>query len=172
MRRARVLREAIATGLIVLMASPVFAGVVLSETSLAKGPGGEMSQSRTVYVQGNKQRVERGAIDAITDLDKSVVYVIDKDHKSYAELPLQTLRPSTSPNVRTAAIQLTRTGKVRTIANHRCNEYRAVGGDKVESITEDQVLAMANQLFQPELVAVTLLGRLDGVKLTRNQLEC
>jgi predicted Zn-dependent peptidase len=44
--------------------------------------------------------------------------------------------------------------------------------DKVESITEDQVLAMANHLFQPELVAVTLLGRLDGVKLTRNQLEC
>ena len=44
--------------------------------------------------------------------------------------------------------------------------------DKVESITEDQVLAMANQLFQPEAVAVTLLGRLDGVKLTRNQLEC
>jgi len=44
--------------------------------------------------------------------------------------------------------------------------------DKVESITEDQVLAMANRLFQPELVAVTLLGRLDGVKLTRNQLEC
>jgi predicted Zn-dependent peptidase len=44
--------------------------------------------------------------------------------------------------------------------------------DKVEAITEDQVLAMANQLFQPELVAVTLLGRLDGVKLTRNQLEC
>ncbi|HVW78606.1 MAG TPA: pitrilysin family protein [Alloacidobacterium sp.] len=44
--------------------------------------------------------------------------------------------------------------------------------DKVEAITEDEVLAMANHLFQPELVAVTLLGRLDGVKLTRNQLEC
>jgi predicted Zn-dependent peptidase len=44
--------------------------------------------------------------------------------------------------------------------------------DKVEAITEDQVLAMANHLFQPELVAVTLLGRLDGVKLTRSQLEC
>jgi predicted Zn-dependent peptidase len=44
--------------------------------------------------------------------------------------------------------------------------------DRVEAITEDQVLAMANRLFQPELVAVTLLGRLDGVKLTRNQLEC
>jgi predicted Zn-dependent peptidase len=44
--------------------------------------------------------------------------------------------------------------------------------DRVESITEDQVLAMANHLFRPELVAVTLLGRLDGVKLTRSQLEC
>jgi predicted Zn-dependent peptidase len=44
--------------------------------------------------------------------------------------------------------------------------------DKVEAITEDQVLAMANHLFQPELVAVTLLGRLDGVKLNRSQLEC
>ncbi|HEX3438265.1 MAG TPA: pitrilysin family protein [Pseudacidobacterium sp.] len=44
--------------------------------------------------------------------------------------------------------------------------------DRVEAITEDQVLAMANQLFQPETVAVTLLGRLDGVKLSRNQLEC
>jgi predicted Zn-dependent peptidase len=44
--------------------------------------------------------------------------------------------------------------------------------DKVEGITEDQVLAMANQLFQPEQVAITLLGRLDGVKLTRSQLEC
>lgn len=44
--------------------------------------------------------------------------------------------------------------------------------DRVESITEDQVLAMANQLFRPEMVAVTLLGRLDGVKLTRSQLEC
>jgi hypothetical protein len=31
---------------------------------------------------------------------------------------------------------------------------------------------MANHLFQPETVAVTLLGRLDGVKLTRSQLEC
>ncbi|WP_158750922.1 pitrilysin family protein [Acidobacterium sp. S8] len=44
--------------------------------------------------------------------------------------------------------------------------------DKVEAISEDQVLAMANHLFQPGLVAVTLLGRLDGVKLNRSQLDC
>ena len=44
--------------------------------------------------------------------------------------------------------------------------------DKVEQVTEEQVMAMANTLFQPDRVAVTLLGRLDGLKVTRDQLVC
>lgn len=44
--------------------------------------------------------------------------------------------------------------------------------DKVEQVTGEQVMQMANSLFQPEAVAATLLGRLDGLKLTRNQLVC
>jgi len=43
---------------------------------------------------------------------------------------------------------------------------------KVEEVNEEQVMAMATQLFQPEKVAVTLLGRLDGLRLTRNRFEC
>ena len=35
-----------------------------------------------------------------------------------------------------------------------------------------QVMAMANYLFDPDKVAVTLLGRLDGLKVTRGQLAC
>jgi hypothetical protein len=31
---------------------------------------------------------------------------------------------------------------------------------------------MAQQLFDPERIAVTLLGRLDGVKLKRDRLVC
>jgi hypothetical protein len=31
---------------------------------------------------------------------------------------------------------------------------------------------MAQRLFDPERVAVTLLGRLDGVKLSRKRLVC
>jgi predicted Zn-dependent peptidase len=42
----------------------------------------------------------------------------------------------------------------------------------VESVTEEQVMAMAARLFQPERVAVTLLGRLDGLRLTRSRLAC
>ncbi|MFT4114027.1 M16 family metallopeptidase [Silvibacterium sp.] len=44
--------------------------------------------------------------------------------------------------------------------------------DKVENVSAEQVMEMANTLFQPERVAATLLGRLDGLKLTRDQLVC
>jgi predicted Zn-dependent peptidase len=44
--------------------------------------------------------------------------------------------------------------------------------DKVEEVTAEQVMAMANTLFQPDLVAVTLLGRLNGLKLSRGRLVC
>jgi len=44
--------------------------------------------------------------------------------------------------------------------------------DRVEGVTEEQVMTMAASLFLPERVAVTMLGRLDGLRLTRSQLAC
>ncbi len=44
--------------------------------------------------------------------------------------------------------------------------------ERVEGVTEEQVMAMATNLFQPERVAVTMLGRLDGLRLSRNHLAC
>jgi predicted Zn-dependent peptidase len=44
--------------------------------------------------------------------------------------------------------------------------------DQVERVDSDQVMAMANFLFDPAKVAVTLLGRLDGLKVTRAELAC
>ena len=43
---------------------------------------------------------------------------------------------------------------------------------RVEAVTEEEVMAMAANLFQSERVALTLLGRLDGLRLGRNQLVC
>ena len=43
---------------------------------------------------------------------------------------------------------------------------------RMDEVEAEQVQAMAQKLFQPERIAVTLLGRLDGVKLSREQLEC
>jgi predicted Zn-dependent peptidase len=43
---------------------------------------------------------------------------------------------------------------------------------RIEDVTAVQVQAMAQKLFDPESIAVTLLGRLQGVKLKREMLVC
>jgi predicted Zn-dependent peptidase len=43
---------------------------------------------------------------------------------------------------------------------------------RIEEVDATQVQTMAQRLFEPERIAVTLLGRLDGVKLTRSRLVC
>jgi predicted Zn-dependent peptidase len=43
---------------------------------------------------------------------------------------------------------------------------------RIEEVDTAQVQAMAQRLFEPERIAVTLLGRLDGVKLSRPRLVC
>jgi predicted Zn-dependent peptidase len=43
---------------------------------------------------------------------------------------------------------------------------------KIEVVTPEQVQAMAQKLFDPDKIAVTLLGRLDGIKLNRQRLVC
>jgi predicted Zn-dependent peptidase len=42
----------------------------------------------------------------------------------------------------------------------------------IDAVDSGQVQAMAQQLFDPAHIAVTLLGRLDGVKLQRSRLVC
>jgi len=43
---------------------------------------------------------------------------------------------------------------------------------RIDDVDAAQVQAMAQRLFDPARIAVTLLGRLDGVKLNRNRLVC
>jgi predicted Zn-dependent peptidase len=43
---------------------------------------------------------------------------------------------------------------------------------RIDDVTAAQVQAMAQRLFEPERIAVTLLGRLQGVKLDREMLVC
>jgi hypothetical protein len=117
-------------------APPVSAGVVMAETSTERSPAGETSQNKTVYVQGNKQKVEGERIDTITDLDKSVIYVIDKNRRAYAQVPLkafQSLRPPEERNK--IIITLSKTGKTQVIAKNSCNEYRRTAGSTMEKTT-------------------------------------
>ncbi|HZC24572.1 MAG TPA: pitrilysin family protein [Candidatus Binatia bacterium] len=44
--------------------------------------------------------------------------------------------------------------------------------EKIEAVTVEDVTMLANEFFQTEAVAVTALGNLNGLKLTRDQLAC
>ena len=43
---------------------------------------------------------------------------------------------------------------------------------KIEAVTVEDLTTLANEFFQTESVAVTALGNLNGLKLTRDQLAC
>jgi predicted Zn-dependent peptidase len=43
---------------------------------------------------------------------------------------------------------------------------------KIEAVTVEDLSALANEFFQTESVAVTVLGNLPGLKITRDQLAC
>ena len=42
----------------------------------------------------------------------------------------------------------------------------------IESVTREDIQQIAQEFFQPQHIAVTVLGPLDGFKLTRDQLSC
>ena len=75
--------------LVLFLARAASAGVVMAETSIVAGPDGKTaSQDKTIYVQGNRQKVETPNTITITDLNQSTVYLIDKVHRVYTEMPL------------------------------------------------------------------------------------
>ncbi len=43
---------------------------------------------------------------------------------------------------------------------------------RIQAVTQEDLLASANELFRPELIAVTVLGNLNGLKITRDSLAC
>jgi len=43
---------------------------------------------------------------------------------------------------------------------------------RIEAVTAEQIQAMAQRLFVPDRIAVTLLGRLTGIKLNHDRLVC
>lgn len=44
--------------------------------------------------------------------------------------------------------------------------------EKIEAVTSEDLQAMADDFFRTDSIAVTVLGNLNGLKLTRSQLEC
>jgi predicted Zn-dependent peptidase len=44
--------------------------------------------------------------------------------------------------------------------------------ERIEQVTSEDLIALASEYFRPESIAVTVLGNLNGLKITRDQLIC
>jgi predicted Zn-dependent peptidase len=44
--------------------------------------------------------------------------------------------------------------------------------ERIEAVSGEDLTRLANEFFRPEAVAVTALGNLNGLKLSRDQLAC
>jgi len=122
---------AAALGFLLGSAAIASAGVVMSETAIASGPGGKGIQRRMIYIQGDKQKVDSGSLQSITDLDKRMFYLIDKHNRNYVEVPLAALEKTLPGGGEegAAAIELQRTGRTRVVGANRCDEYRGGEGN-------------------------------------------
>ncbi len=119
------------------------AGVVMSETAITSGPIGQIAQQRTIYIQGNKQRVDSADVQTITDLDKRLLYIVDTKDREYVEESLET-GGGTYPEAgetqsdtekQSDTIVLRRTGKTHLVAYQRCKEYRGTRADQDVHVT-------------------------------------
>jgi hypothetical protein len=147
-------------------ASTLRAGVVLVETWTANGPDGSTSSAqRKVYIQGNKQRIEEEGITAVTDLDKSVVLLIDDNNHAYTEMPLQEVELEHPQSGPTAPVNLTRSGETRVIAKHPCQEYR--GRRRSDLVRESVSICVATGTPGAKEVSAferKMVARLSGSK--------
>jgi predicted Zn-dependent peptidase len=44
--------------------------------------------------------------------------------------------------------------------------------EKIEEVTPEQLLSLSRELFQPQQIAVTVLGNLNGLKISRDLISC
>ena len=87
-------------------------------------------------MQGNKQKVEKPEVDSITDLDKGVVYIVDKRNKKYLEMPITDSRRDQMGrrDSKSEAILLDKTPEAHVVANQTCTEYRGAHTNQIERI--------------------------------------
>jgi hypothetical protein len=146
-------------------AGTLFAGVVMAETSTAHGPNGEtFSVDRTIYVQGNKQKVERKNVTQVTDLDEGVIYIIDKHDRVYTEMPLQALSPTRPGDIQHETVHLNKTGETRVIANQPCDEYRTVERNILTRVSISMCLSTGPGAKEVAQFERTMVARLSSRK--------
>jgi hypothetical protein len=109
-------------------AGAAYAGVVVDEQqTVDHGDGKPVSHSRTVMIQGNKQKsvMEGGSQTIVTDLDNGTMTMINAQRKSYVEMPFPPTGQMAAMMQTQGASSMSfkKTGTHQTIAGYRCDDY-------------------------------------------------
>src|SRR5215813_7816408 len=113
---------------------------------------------------------------------ESAVRVVESvvgEFKKLKEIPISAEELRRSKDQLKGSLMLSlesSTARMSNLARQEMYFDRFYGMDeliqKIEAVTAEDLQEMSNDFFRTESIAVTVLGNLDGMKLTRDQLAC
>lgn len=106
------------------MTASAYAGVIIVEKQTSENMGRRATEERTVFVQGDKQKIVAGDQTIVTDLDQGVVRISDTSAKTYVEMPFP---PEEHMPKGISQVHFKKTGVHRKVAGYSCDEYTGHG---------------------------------------------
>jgi len=115
--------------LAMLAGSAAHAGVVVTEQEVIdQGTGQPVTRSRTVMIQGNKQKMITDRAQVVTDLDNGKMYLMNSEKKQYVEIPFPPKGPMAQMmSQRMSTLNFKKTGASKTVSGYACQEYTGAG---------------------------------------------
>lgn len=115
--------------ILALTARGAVAGVVITETESVVSGQPPKSTQRTVMIEGNREKMVTDNREIITDLDKGTMYIVEPAQKTYLEMPFppRGMMGQAAGGLGMHAMNFTKTGKSRTVAGFKCEEYTGAG---------------------------------------------
>jgi Domain of unknown function (DUF4412) len=114
---------------LVAISGPLSAGVVMTQEIVTTSGANTNNETRTVMVQGNKQKVIMRSQSIVLDLDRGKMLLINPGTKTYTELPFPPTGPMASMMHSVGGVDLDfkKTGASKTMAGYKCQEYDSTG---------------------------------------------
>jgi hypothetical protein len=104
---------------------PLFAGVVMTQDIVTSSGSNSSTDSRTVMIEGNKQKVVMREQTIVLDLDGGKMILLNPTTKTYTELPFPPTGQMATmmQNVGGVNLDFKKTGSTQTMAGYQCQQF-------------------------------------------------